>query len=141
MRNALALFGLILMISCDSTPSGYTPEAWSRLKRESPNLAQEITWINEDSTRREIRDQYLYANGGKTKWGDGLFAGCADPEMLDGQKDAFAHLVVGTMQHMVDKGDLGDAEPRWRQALAKIEQIKGYDPKKVEQTIREYDSK
>lgn len=138
-KTILLVLLTALFLGCNPTPGGYTPEAWAKIQREHPNFAQEIQWINRDSTRREIRAQYLYAHGGKTQWSDGVFAGCADPEMLDGQKDAFAHLVVATMQHMINRGILGADEPRWRQALARIEQIKGYDPAKVEATVRKMD--
>ncbi len=36
---------LVVAISCGHTPQGFTPEGWERLKRENPNRAQVIIWV------------------------------------------------------------------------------------------------
>lgn len=106
MREDLAMRRIVIpalaalaFMACDNMtfiigppPSGYTQEAWDRLKRKDENFARTISWINSDPKRRRVREIYL-----EKIWGleppiepaDSILSGFAENEFVRGVPDGF----------------------------------------------------
>ena len=89
MKKAIIAMAAALLLACSTTPRGYTPEAWERVKRQDPNFAQTMEWIEESRERSQARVIYLTMMNRPMMLLDRYCVGFAEPEMLQGKPGAF----------------------------------------------------
>lgn len=125
MRTSIvAILCIAIMVSCNSTPSGFTPEAWERIQREHPNQADALKWIEGDPTRSKIRQIYLSHMWDTNRdLGDAILIRAANFEIQEGQPGAFRVMVVEVLKDRIRKDAINPNDNRAQKALTAIESL------------------
>lgn len=122
----LASLGVLLsLLACNSIPEGFTTEAWERLKRDNPNRAQVVKWVDGKPELKRAKKLLIQA------WevvypgiGDGelrnsinpIFYDAAEREMLEGLSGMTVKAIGAGLENMALRQQAKGTEEAIRKA-------------------------